>query len=188
LLEDITEYGVSNISAILIVLAAVRYPKLPDPSAVTGAGPMDIQPVTTGNNGRSMTNQSTQKAYEISLNLVVEWQAHSLSNSGSQQSNRMLPRQQLLDDGSEVDAISDNIAKQRHASILRAYLAGYGDHLCSACAAGDARRASAASELGLTPSMENTSWHTDNIPRLELNDDPVSRFADVTALHCVAAA
>jgi len=135
-----------------------------------------------------MTNQSTQKAYEISLNLVVEWQAHRLSNSGSQQSNRTLPRQQLLDDGSEVDAISGNITKQRHASILREYLAGYGDHLCSACAAGDARRASAASELGPAPSMENTSWHTDNIPRLELNDDPVSRFADVTALHCVAAA
>lgn len=102
-----------------------------------------------------MTNQSAQKVYEISLNLVVEWQAHSLSNSGSQQSNRTLPRQQVLADGSEVDAISGNIAKQRHASILREYLAGYGDKLCSACTVGDPRRASTASELGAAPSMED---------------------------------
>lgn len=101
-----------------------------------------------------MTTQPSLEVYEMSLNLIVEWQAHSLSNSGSQQSNRTLPRQQVLADGSEVDAISGNISKQRHASILREYLLGYDEHLCSACMAGDARRATAASELGATPSME----------------------------------
>lgn len=92
--------------------------------------------------------------YELSCNLQIQWQAHSLSNAGSQQSNRMLPRQQLLSDGCEVDAISGNILKQHHASLTAEYLDGYEDHLCSACAVGDARRAGQAVELGKAPSME----------------------------------
>jgi len=102
-----------------------------------------------------MTQQSPHSVYEMSFNFRVEWQAHSLSNTGTQQSNRTLPRQQLLADGSEVDAINGNLAKQRHASILREYMAEQSEHLCSACAVGDPRRAAAAKELSSVPTMED---------------------------------
>ena len=60
--------------------------------------------------------------YEMSFNIQVMWQAHSMSNSGSGGSNRLLPRRQLLADGTETDAYSGNIAKHHHAAILAEYL------------------------------------------------------------------
>src|SRR5258708_5329207 len=70
-----------------------------------------------------ITEIQTLAMYEMSLNVRVTWQAHSLSTIGSNGSNRVHPRRQLLADGTETDATSGNIAKHHHAawsqSILR---------------------------------------------------------------------
>ncbi len=81
--------------------------------------------------------------YEMSLNVRVTWQAHSLSNAGTNGSIRLLARRQLLADGAETDACSGNIAKHHHAALLAEYLAAAGLPLCSACASRDGRRAAA---------------------------------------------
>jgi CRISPR-associated negative auto-regulator DevR/Csa2 len=80
--------------------------------------------------------------YEMSINYRIELQAHSLSNSGSS-SVRLLPRRQLLADGTEVDAVSGNIAKYYHAELLAEYFEVMGLSLCPACAARDGRRVAA---------------------------------------------
>ncbi len=84
--------------------------------------------------------------YEMSINLRAGWQAHSLSNAGNEGSNRLLPRRQLLADGTVTDACSGNIAKHHHAALLAEYFAETGVDLCPACAARDGRRAGALSE------------------------------------------
>ncbi len=81
--------------------------------------------------------------YEMSVNVRVDWQAHSLSNAGTNGSIRLLPRRQLLADGVETDACSGNIAKHHHAMLLAEYLEAAGIPLCPACASRDGRRAAA---------------------------------------------
>ncbi len=81
--------------------------------------------------------------YEMSINARISWQAHSLSNVGSNGSNRLLPRRQLLSDGTETDACSGNIAKHYHASLLTEKVAADGGRICPACLRGDGRRAAA---------------------------------------------
>src|SRR4051812_33522343 len=93
-----------------------------------------------------MMTYTTEKAmpiYELSLNVRATWQAHSLSNAGSNGSNRVFPRRQLLANGTETDAASGNIAKHHHAALLAEYWEAGGGQLCQACADRDARRAGA---------------------------------------------
>lgn len=81
--------------------------------------------------------------YEISFNLQLGWQAHSLSNIGNDGSIRLLPRRQMLASGIETDACSGNINKHHHAAIMREYLLFQNLPLCRACAQGDGQRAAA---------------------------------------------
>ncbi len=81
--------------------------------------------------------------YELSINVLVSWQAHSLSTIGSKGSNRLFPRRQLLADKTETDAISGNITKHHHAALVAEYFAADGSPLCPACRVGDGRRAAA---------------------------------------------
>ena len=81
------------------------------------------------------------------MNVLVSWQAHSLSNEGSNGSNKVMPRSQMLADGSETDACSGSIAKHHHAVLLAEYLAATGVPLCPACLQRDGRRAAALMEL-----------------------------------------
>ena len=53
-----------------------------------------------------MLHSPTLTMYELSMNVRVSWQAHSLSNAGTNGSNRIMPRRQLLADGNETDACS----------------------------------------------------------------------------------
>ena len=85
--------------------------------------------------------------YDLSLNVRVSWQAHSLSTAGSNGSNKMMPRRQLLADGTETDACSGAIAKHHHAALLAQYFQAAGVPLCSACLRRDSRRAAALVEL-----------------------------------------
>jgi len=89
-----------------------------------------------------MTNLSIP-VYELSINVRIAWQAHSLSNAGSNGTNRTMPRRQLLANGVETDAGSGNIAKRYHAALLTEQMMSHNIHLCPACASGDGRRASA---------------------------------------------
>jgi len=90
-----------------------------------------------------MSENSQAPFYEMSFNVLAAWQAHSLSTAGSNGSNRVLPRRQLLADKSETDACSGNIAKRHHAALVAAYFAAEGNPLCPACRVGDGRRAAA---------------------------------------------
>lgn len=90
-----------------------------------------------------MIADSRMPVYEMSINARVTWQAHSLSNAGTDGSIRTLPRRQLLADGTETDACSGNIAKHHHAMLLAEYLEAAGGPLCPACAVRDGRRAAA---------------------------------------------
>jgi CRISPR-associated autoregulator DevR family len=90
-----------------------------------------------------MTQDLPIPIYEMSINVRVSWQAHSISNAGNNGSNRLLPRRQLLADGTETDACSGNILKHHHASVLAEYLDACGAPLCPACRTRDARRAAA---------------------------------------------
>ncbi len=84
--------------------------------------------------------------YDLSLNVRVSWQAHSLSNVGSNGSNKVMPRRQLLADRTETDACSGNIAKHHHAVLLAEYFEAGQVPLCPACSHRDARRAAALTE------------------------------------------
>lgn len=86
---------------------------------------------------------SPQAIYELSINARVGWQAHSLSNAGSNGSNRLYPRHQLLATGEETDACSGNIAKHYHAYLFAEYAEAAGCPLCLACQERDGRRAAA---------------------------------------------
>lgn len=90
-----------------------------------------------------MSENQQAPFYEMSFNVLAAWQAHSLSTAGSNGSNRVLPRRQLLADKSETDACSGNIAKRHHAALVTAYFAAEGNPLCPACRVGDGRRAAA---------------------------------------------
>ncbi len=90
-----------------------------------------------------MTENAQEPIYEMSVNVLVAWQAHSLSTAGNNGSNRLLPRRQLLADKTETDAISGNIAKHHHAALVAEYFAADGSPLCPACRVGDGRRAAA---------------------------------------------
>ena len=90
-----------------------------------------------------MQGNASLSIYELSLNVLVAWQAHSLSTIGSNGSNRLFPRRQLLADKTETDAISGNIAKHHHAALVAEYFAADGSPLCPACRVGDGRRAAA---------------------------------------------
>jgi CRISPR-associated protein Cst2 len=90
-----------------------------------------------------MQGNASLSIYELSLNVLVAWQAHSLSTIGSNGSNRLFPRRQLLADKTETDAISGNIAKHHHAALVAEYFAADRSPLCPACRVGDGRRAAA---------------------------------------------
>ena len=90
-----------------------------------------------------MAENTHVSIYELSLNMLVAWQAHSLSTVGSKGSNRLQPRRQLLADKSETDACSSNIAKHHHTALLAQYFAADGSPLCPACRVGDGRRVAA---------------------------------------------
>lgn len=93
-----------------------------------------------------MHDTPTLAIYELSVNVRVSWQAHSLSNAGTEGSNRLMPRRQMLADGSVTDACSGSIAKHHHAVLLAEYLAASGVPLCPACQQRDGRRAAALVE------------------------------------------
>ncbi|NWJ94204.1 MAG: hypothetical protein HXX20_00310 [Chloroflexi bacterium] len=94
-----------------------------------------------------MISNNLWVCYEMSINFRVEWQAHSLSNAGSNGSNRLLPRRQLLADGTETDACSGNIAKHHHAVLLAEHFEAVSIPLCPACRNRDGRRAAALINL-----------------------------------------
>jgi CRISPR/Cas system-associated protein Cas7 (RAMP superfamily) len=91
--------------------------------------------------------------YEMALNLLVAWQAHSLSTAGSNGSNRILPRRQLLADQTETDACSGNIAKHHHFVLVTGYFAADGCPICPACRVGDGRRAAALLDQSNAPAL-----------------------------------
>jgi CRISPR/Cas system-associated protein Cas7 (RAMP superfamily) len=88
----------------------------------------------------------TLTIYELSINVRVSWQAHSLSTAGSNGSNKVMSRQQLLADGTITDACSGSIAKHHHAALLAEYLTAAHLPLCPACQKRDGRRAAALIE------------------------------------------
>lgn len=92
-------------------------------------------------------NQSSDTSrvpvYELSICARVAWQAHSLSTAGSNGTNRVMARRQLLADGKETDACSGNIAKHTHAMAVAEYCEAQGVALCPACIRRDSRRAAA---------------------------------------------
>ncbi len=90
-----------------------------------------------------MIVNSDFSVYELSINVRVTWQGHSLSNAGNNGSIRLLPRRQLLADGTETDACSGNIAKHYNAMLLAELMEEADIPLCLACAARDGRRAAA---------------------------------------------
>jgi CRISPR-associated autoregulator DevR family len=90
-----------------------------------------------------MTTKNRLPTYEMSVNVRAAWQAHSMSNAGTNGSIRLLPRRQLLADGNETDACSGNIAKHHHAVLTAEYLEAAGVSLCPACQSRDGRRVAA---------------------------------------------
>lgn len=98
--------------------------------------------------------QEILPVYDLSINARVTWLAHSLSNAGTNGSNKMMPRRQLLADGSETDACSGSIAKHHHATLLAEYLAFSGVSLCPACQRRDGRRIAALTDR---PEYKNIS-------------------------------
>jgi len=103
---------------------------------------------------KELQKSSTPTIYELSVNALVCWQAHSLSNEGTDGSNKVMPRSQMLADGSVTDACSGSIAKHHHAVLLAEYLAASGVPLCPACLQRDGRRAAALIER---PEHQNVS-------------------------------
>ncbi len=94
--------------------------------------------------------------YDMSICLRVRWDAHSLSNAGSNGSNRLMTRQVTLADGTVVDACSGNILKHYHDRHFADLCASEGISLCEACAVGDGRRAAALVHL---PEYSDSSVH-----------------------------
>ena len=91
-----------------------------------------------------MTSENNRfPSYDLTINLRVDWQAHSISNAGNNGSNRLLPRTQLLADQTITDACSGDILKHHHAALLAEYFEAEGRPLCPACRVRDSRRAGA---------------------------------------------
>jgi CRISPR-associated protein Cst2 len=88
-------------------------------------------------------SSSLLSVYDMTVNLRLGWQAQSQSNVGSNGSNRLLPRQVLLGDGTLTGAGSGNIVKHYHAALLKEYFHELGVAVCPACRRGDGRRAMA---------------------------------------------
>jgi CRISPR-associated autoregulator DevR family len=101
-----------------------------------------------------MLNPPTLTVYDLSINVLVSWQAHSLSNAGTHGSNKVMSRCQMLADGTVTDACSGSIAKHHHAVLLAEYLAASGIALCPACLQRDGRRVAALIER---PEYKNVS-------------------------------
>ncbi len=97
-----------------------------------------------------MPEQNHFDVNEVSICVRVGWQAHSLSNAGSNGSNRTMPRRQRLADGTETDAVTGNIQKRYQARWAAEYMKATGVYLCPACATGDGRRAAALADQTLT--------------------------------------
>ncbi len=97
-----------------------------------------------------MTKNAFVDVYEITFIFKVTWQAHSLSNAGTNGSIRTMSRKQLLADGTETDACSGGNPKQHHAALLIEYFWSNGVPVCSACRVHDGRRAFALEEKGRT--------------------------------------
>ena len=93
-----------------------------------------------------ITENKRLSIYDMSINARVVWQAHSISNAGSNGSNRLLPRRQLLADETETDACSGDILKHHHAALLTEYFEAEGLPLCPACRMRDSRRAGALAD------------------------------------------
>jgi len=93
-----------------------------------------------------MDNPEAIPIYDLAISARVGWQAHSLSNAGTNGSNRTMPRRQLLADGTVTDACSGEIVKHHHAVLTAEYLTALGTPLCPACATRDGRRAAALVE------------------------------------------
>lgn len=87
--------------------------------------------------------ESPISIYDLALTVRVSWQAHSLSTAGSNGTNRVMPRQQMLANGQETDACSGNIAKHHHSMLLAEYMEASKVPLCPACCVRDARRIAA---------------------------------------------
>jgi CRISPR-associated protein Cst2 len=91
-----------------------------------------------------MTSEDNRfPSYDMTINVRVAWQAHSISNAGDNGSNRLLPRTQLLADQTITDACSGDILKHHHAALLAEYFEAEGRPLCPACRVRDSRRAGA---------------------------------------------
>ena len=86
-----------------------------------------------------MAENAQTPIYDMTLCVLVAWQAHSLSNAGSNGSNRLLLRRQLLADKTETDACSGGIAKHHHAALAAEYFAADDTPLCPACRVGGGR-------------------------------------------------
>jgi CRISPR/Cas system-associated protein Cas7 (RAMP superfamily) len=84
--------------------------------------------------------------YEIGLSILAEYQAHALSNIGSNKSNRMNPRKQVLSIGINTGAISPGIIRHFHSDLTANYLAESKVYLCAGCLSGDSRRFAAVVE------------------------------------------
>lgn len=88
--------------------------------------------------------------YEMSIVGRVTWQAHSLSNAGTNGSIRTMSRCQMLADGVETDACSGNIAKFHHAALLVEYFSGSNVPVCNVCREHDGCCAYASDEKDKT--------------------------------------
>lgn len=94
-----------------------------------------------------MGNRIPDLVYDLAIVARVTWQAHNLSNAGNNGSNRLLPRRQLLADGTITDACTGSISKHEHASLLAEYFQVWDVPLCPACVQRDGRRALALIDL-----------------------------------------
>lgn len=94
-----------------------------------------------------MVNEIPHLVYDFAIMARVTWQAHSLSNAGNNGSNRLLPRRQMLADGTLTDACTGSISKHEHASLLAEYFQAWDVPLCPACMQRDGRRAMALIDL-----------------------------------------
>src|SRR5258708_28711452 len=89
-----------------------------------------------------MTSENNRfPSYDMTINVRVAWQAHSISNAGDNGSNRLLPRTQLLADQTITDACSGDILKHHHAALLTEYFEAEARPLCPPCRVRDSRRA-----------------------------------------------
>lgn len=101
-----------------------------------------------------MISETAHLVYDLAIVARVTWQIHSRSNAGSAGSNRLLPRQQLLADGTLTDVCSGNLEKHGHASLLAEYFQAWGVPLCPACVQRDGRRVAAVID---TPAYQHIS-------------------------------